>query len=66
MKDKIEFDNILLKEIYTSCYSVEDTYLFLSYRELLCYGGNFSNITFTDDKIKCGSPYPLDFSWPYL
>ena len=32
MKDKIEFDKILLKETFTSCYSVEDTYFFLSYR----------------------------------
>ena len=57
-----------MKEIYTSCYSIQDVIHILSFRKvnLLCCGSHFDDITFIDAKTKYRSPYLLEGFQPYL
>ena len=61
MKGKTELDiyDILMKEIYTSCYLIQDIIHIPSFRiaNLLCYGDHFSNTTLIDAKTKYKSLY---------
>ena len=60
MKDKTEIDKIFdERNIYVLLFNSRHVIHIPSFRivSLLCCECHFSNITFTDDKTKYGSPY---------
>ena len=71
MKDEQNLVKLLINEIYTFIYipfSLRHVTHIPSFciANLLCFGGNFSNVTLIDAKTKYRSPYLMDISQPYL